>query len=296
MRRSAEFFLRGRKVVSLAFSGTPAHHPRMPNVPEEWSPRAGRAACAFAAVFLLTDAIALLRLRVFSLGVTLPLAIGIVLLLFAIRWNAVYRWLGESRRRLGLWRTGWTLFWLWIATVALFFGWLAQATAQSPRAATPAAAIVVLGSGTPGGVVSPTLASRLDVALARGQASPGASFVTSGGVDFGEARSEGAIMGDYLRAKGVPSAKVHQEERSTSTEQNLLFSREVLRQVGIGVGQASIEVVTSDFHTLRAGWIARRAGYANVRVVGAPTPLYLRYNAWLREYFAVLAGFVLGEF
>jgi hypothetical protein len=30
--------------------------------------------------------------------------------------------------------------------------------------------------------------------------------------------------------------------------------------------------------------------------VGAATPLYVRYNAWLREYFAVLSGFLLREY
>jgi hypothetical protein len=29
--------------------------------------------------------------------------------------------------------------------------------------------------------------------------------------------------------------------------------------------------------------------------VGAATPLYLRYNAWLREYFALASGRLLGE-
>lgn len=121
-------------------------------------------------------------------------------------------------------------------------------------------------------------------------------MVVSGGVDFAESRSEGQIMGDYLRAKGLAASRIAQEQRSTSTEQNLLFSRAVLQQRGIAVERTQVEIVTSDFHTLRARWIARRAGYAHVRAVGAPTPLYVRYNAWLREYFAVLSGFVLREF
>jgi hypothetical protein len=32
-----------------------------------------------------------------------------------------------------------------------------------------------------------------------------------------------------------------------------------------------------------------------VQIVGAPTPLYLRYNAWLREYFANASSLLLGE-
>ena len=56
-----------------------------------------------------------------------------------------------------------------------------------------------------------------------------------------------------------------------------------------------VVVVTSDFHTLRAQAIARRQGWQQVQAVGAPTPLYLRYNAWLREYFALASSRLLGE-
>lgn len=255
-----------------------------------------RALCAAAGLVLVTDAGYVMAHRVFSLGVTLPLALGLGLLALAMQWDPLHARLASSARGRMLWRWGWAMFWLWLATVAVFFTWLAHAGSQATAEAKPAAAVIVLGSGTPGGQVSPTLAARLDAGAARAAAHPAAVLVASGGVDFGETRSEGAVMGDYLRGRGVALARIVQEERSTSTEQNLLFSRDLLRQRSIDVTQARTEIVTSDFHALRAGWIARRAGYADVRTVGASTPLYLRYNAWLREYFAVLSGFVLREY
>ena len=124
---------------------------------------------------------------------------------------------------------------------------------------------------------------------------PQALVVVSGGVDFGETRSEGQIMGDYLRARGLAPSRIAQEEKSTSTDENLRFTRTLLPGRGLSA-QSPVQLVTSDFHTLRAGWIARRAGYTQVSLAGAPTPLYVRYNAWLREYFAVLSGWALREF
>lgn len=235
--------------------------------------------------------------RVFSFGVTLPLAISCALLFLAWRWDVIHAWVEVDRARRKLWRLLWGLFWLWVLTVAGFWVVLARQghEGQGTGARAPAA-IVVLGSGTPGGKVSPVLAARLETAYLRAQACQDAVVVVSGGVDFAETRSEGEIMGDYLRAKGLAASRIAQEERSTSTEQNLLFSRAVLQHRGIAVERTQIEIVTSDFHTLRARWIASRAGYAHVRAVGAPTPLYVRYNAWLREYFAALSGFVLREF
>lgn len=260
-------------------------------------PRLARATCVVAAVPLLLDALFLMGLGVFSLGVTLPLAIACALLVLAWRWHVVHAWIDAAPKRRHLWRWMWALFWLWVLSVACFWIALARPGDASRNAASGhPAVIVVLGSGTPGGKVSPVLAARLDAALQRAQAVPRAIVVASGGVDFGQTRSEGEIMGDYLRAKGLPAARILQEERSTSTEENLLFSRALLEGRGIRVAQADVEIVTSDFHTLRSSWIARRAGYANVHAVGAPTPLYVRYNAWLREYFAVLSGLVLREF
>lgn len=251
--------------------------------------------CALVALPLVVDAVFLMTQRVYSLGVMLPLAIACGLLFLALRWNEVQGWISAKPVRRRLWRGAWAAFWLWVASVAAFWLALAARAADTRDAAAPAA-IVVLGSGTPGGKVSAVLASRLDTAYDRAQAHPGALVVVSGGVDLAESRSEGEIMGDYLRAKGLPAARIAQEEKSTSTEQNLLFSRAILQGRGIAVDSVPIEIVTSDFHTVRARWIGRRAGYAHLLAVGAPTPLYVRYNAWLREYFAFISGFALREY
>ncbi|GLU28191.1 hypothetical protein Brsp01_34240 [Brucella sp. NBRC 12950] len=85
------------------------------------------------------------------------------------------------------------------------------------------------------------------------------------------------------------------EERSTSTDENLRFSANILSANGISLDD-TIALVTSDFHVARAMRIARKAGFTSIQGIPAPTPLYLRYNAWLREYFANISGFLLGEY
>ena len=142
---------------------------------------------------------------------------------------------------------------------------------------------------------SPTLLARLDLALQQAARYPDVPVVVSGGTGFGGHPSEAQVMGGYLRAHGLAAGRILQEERSTSTDENLRFSRPLLAAHGVDAS-APVRLVTSDFHTIRARWIARRAGYSRVQAVGAPTPLYVRYNAWLREYFAFVSGFVLREF
>lgn len=72
-------------------------------------------------------------------------------------------------------------------------------------------------------------------------------------------------------------------------------SRRLLEEHGVEAGKA-IVVVTSDFHVPRAVGIARKAGFSGAFGVGAGTPLYLRFNAWLRKYFAAISSWILTEY
>ncbi len=184
---------------------------------------------------------------------------------------------------------------MWLVSLLVFWAHLLSASSGLPPD-QPVQAIVVLGSATRDGQPSLTLAQRLDRAAELAARQPKALVLTSGGVDFGESESEGAIMARYLQQRhGLPPERLLMEERSTSTALNLAWSLPLLQARGVEP-QAAIAIVTSDFHTLRAGWIAERSGYGQAFTVGAPTPVTIRANAWLREYFAVISGWVLGEF
>jgi uncharacterized SAM-binding protein YcdF (DUF218 family) len=244
---------------------------------------------------LLADALVLMARGMFNLGVTLPAALGLLLVVCSWNHGRIAQRLQDDARLRRLWRLGcWSLL-LWLASLLAFWAQLLLHMRQ-PVADVPLQAIVVLGSATRDGQPSLALAQRLDRAAELARTQPQALVVTSGGVDFGEQESEGAIMARYLRQRhGLAAGRLLVESRSTSTALNLAWSLPLLRERGIGA-DAPMAVVTSDFHTLRAGWIARRSGYGQAMTVGAPTPLSIRANAWLREYFAVLSGWVLGEF
>jgi len=245
---------------------------------------------------LLADALVLMAMGFFMVGVTVPAALGLVLCFLGMRWHRVRDGFYRMRWGAAAWRTGWLFLAAWVCSVAVFWAVLAQqvdALGQADPAAAPQA-IVVLGSGTPKGQPSPALRARLDAAHALAAAHPHAWVVVSGGVDFGETLSEGEVMGNYLRQQGLDPARILQEERSTSTELNLQYSLPLLQTQGLGLDSA-VAVVTSDFHTLRAQRIAQKIGYTRALAVAAPTPLYIRYNAWLREYFAMASSWLLRE-
>ena len=254
-----------------------------------------RLTLALIGAVLLGDAVALMSLGLFNFGIVLPGSIGIAFLLLALCWGRVARWRAAGRRRQLLWRAAWTAFAVWLVTVGVFFHGIRNGMGASVPAGTPIKAIIVLGSGTPNCQASPALTARLDQGLVQAQRWPAAKVVVSGGQDFGLHCTEADIMADYLIARGVAAGRLIREGRSTSTEENLVFSRRLLEEQGADA-TGSIIVVTSDFHVRRAAGIARKAGFNEVFGVGADTPLYLRFNAWLREYFASISSWILREY
>lgn len=152
-------------------------------------------------------------------------------------------------------------------------------------------AIVVLGSTlSDDGGVPPLLASRLDRAgaLYRAAAAGGRPplVVASGGLAPGDAVPEASAMAAGLRGRGVPSSRLLLEDRSTTTQENLRRTAELLAGRGRDL---RVLVVTSDYHAWRTASLARREGL-QVQVAGAATPPALRRAGVLRE-----ARLVLGQ-
>ncbi|MFQ6397649.1 YdcF family protein [Nocardia sp. KC 131] len=149
-------------------------------------------------------------------------------------------------------------------------------------------AIVVHGSGLIGAGVPPLLASRLDRAIQvyRAEVASGRHplLITSGGKGSDEAVSEASAMAGYLVDKGVPADSIVQEGRSTTTHENLLYTKELLGARGTSTRMV---LVTSNFHILRTAILARGL-HLDAEVVGAPTAFYFWPSAMLREFVAIL--------
>lgn len=149
--------------------------------------------------------------------------------------------------------------------------------------------VVVLGSGLHGDQLSPTLRLRLDKCLEYLREHPKAKVVVSGGQGPDEYISEAEAMKRYLVADSIEEHRIIMEDKSTSTYENLLFSKNILEQ--IAPGEREILIITSDFHMFRAKFVASRVGLIPYGMC-AESVNYLKPYYYLREYFVVFKSLI----
>lgn len=256
--------------------------------------QAVRGLLAVVGAVLLLDALVLIALGHFNVGVQVPAMLGVGALVLAWQWPAVQAWRQARPWHSRVWHAAWGLLALWVLSVLWFWSRLFSLGMEPPQ--VPAVqAIVVLGSGTLNGQPRPLLAQRLDTAAELARLQPRAVIAVCGGVDWGETESEAEVMARYLQQRhGIVPERLVLEKRSTSTALNLQLSRPLLAVRGVAA-DAPMALVSSDFHLMRALRIAQRQGLSQMYPVAAPTPLATRFNAWLREYFAMASSWVLQE-
>ena len=96
-------------------------------------------------------------------------------------------------------------------------------------------------------------------------------------------------MAEYLIVKGVPEEQIFMEDRSTSTRENLRFSRQFADAAKDLVG-----IVTNDFHIYRSSVIARQEGYRKLYLIPADSNPVFQLNYLVREFFGVIYVRMMG--
>ena len=150
--------------------------------------------------------------------------------------------------------------------------------------------IIILGCGIrKDGTLSPLLRGRIDKALdfaKRQQETTGKEpvFVTSGGKGPDEVISESASMTGYLLAQGIPEERIIEEDRSTSTFENMKYSKEKIWERN---PNGKVAFSTTNYHVFRGGLCARRVKM-RAQGMGAKTKWYFWPNAAVREFVGLL--------
>lgn len=216
-----------------------------------------------------------------NLGVLMPGLLGLPLLLIGLFLPQCTAFFTGGFGRMIKWLLigGYGLFMLLFTITSIL---LHEAAAQSVPA--NADAIIVLGAGLRGEKPMLVLKKRMDTAIGYMQDNPGTVAILSGGKGEGESISEAEAMARYLKEKGVPESRYVKEDASSSTQENFLLSKTILRERFSP--DVVVVFVTTDFHVYRAGRVAEKLGL-HVYGIAAPDVWYISLNNHLRECIAV---------
>ena len=162
-----------------------------------------------------------------------------------------------------------------VAALVIAFGALCvrvRLLARKKRDIRRCGCIIVLGARVwPDGRMSNTLTYRCERALEIYRMFPGIKIIPSGGRGSDEPVSEAEAMKEYFLRRGIPEKDILLENRSRSTVENLVFSKEIM----LANGLASAVIVTSDYHTERALCMSQDAGI-DACVAAAQSPQRMR--------------------
>lgn len=170
--------------------------------------------------------------------------------------------------------------WILFAVVELR---IVSAMKQGTEEAVQPEYLIVLGAQVRGRRITNSLMRRLDTAYEQWKRFPEIRIIVSGGRGKGEEISEAVAMAGNLQSRGIPGERIFLEGRSTTTYENLMFSKKYIRDMA-----CPVILVTNNFHIYRALSIGKAAGYKNLYGAAASSNPVLFVNYMVREFFAVL--------
>lgn len=234
-------------------------------------------------VFLLINQVLLVRREGFSLSHALPLLFACAIVAwFCALPVVVMSGMPGVLIGLVLALTACGAWFFLSFTALLLYSWFYRALPRKRRYDF----IVIHGAGLIGAELTPLLRGRVDRAydlwVAQGRQ---ATFVPSGGQGADEEISEAEAMARYLRSLGVPESQIVLEDRSTTTWENLINSRDLIAGLAEGGAPRSV-LVTSDYHVFRTAMYARAVGFT-ADGLGSKTAFYYFPTAFIREFVAI---------
>ena len=152
------------------------------------------------------------------------------------------------------------------------------------------ATVVVLGCKVNGDKPSLSLEERLVEAYDYLIENPNASCIVTGGKGDDENISEAECMYRWLVGKGIEESRIYKEARATSTKENIIYAKEIIEENDLN---NDIVIITSDYHTYRAGITARKIG---LEYGSSPsrTSIWIFPSFYIRELYAIIADWTLG--
>lgn len=145
--------------------------------------------------------------------------------------------------------------------------------------------ILVLGAKINGTVPSTSLKYRLDATLEYYQQFPEAIIIVSGGQGNGEDISEAKAMKQYLIDKGINKKSIIEEDKSTNTKENMIYSKKIMDS--LKKEKYTITIITNNFHCYRSKLLANKNNLI-AYTYSAKQQKVLVPHYYIREFFGCL--------
>ena len=183
-------------------------------------------------------------------------------------------------------------------SILITIGSYAKQLINNPPSQQADAALVLGNRAYLHGKPNPCLTGRVDEGLLLAQQGLVSILLMSGGLDYEDERIEAVTMEAHARSKGF-QGRILLESRSSSTLENLKFSRPILEAAGI----KNIIIASEPYHMWRveklvkAGHLGRKI---NVSYAAASTQCWvswgMAFKGALREPLAVINNYAKGYF
>jgi len=139
------------------------------------------------------------------------------------------------------------------------------------------------------------LLERLDAALDYLEVHPETAVVVSGGQGRDEPETEAQAMYEYLTRHGVDSARIHLEDRSRNTWQNVRRTMDLLQKdLGLDPEEdRAVLAVSSGFHLARIEMLWQRGQGGELNTLAAPVgDVFSAVRHFFREPLALVKSFL----
>ena len=153
--------------------------------------------------------------------------------------------------------------------------------------------MVVLGAKVRPDGPSVSLQNRIDAAYDYLLANPDTIAIVSGGQGPDEHMTEALCMFQELTAMGIDPARIWQEDKATSTWENLTLSLALIEEK-TGSRPEKLGVLSSEYHLFRASLLTRECGLDFVGIPAPTSRISQKINHFMREVAGVWHYILLG--
>jgi uncharacterized SAM-binding protein YcdF (DUF218 family) len=134
-------------------------------------------------------------------------------------------------------------------------------------------------------VPSKALKNRINAGAEYLNKNKNAICILSGGQGADENLSEGQCMYNLMTQAGIEPSRLFIEEKSTSTDENILFSKKIIEQNNLST---NVAIATSDYHQLRASMICKKNSLSSASLP-CGSEIYYKPTFFVREVFGIWA-------